>query len=93
MWAGHLIPPPPPPPPLRYFSPSHPWLVLTPHLQPRRASSLWPPPAWFLTRWVCLAACVAPRLLSMSEEDAVAYLIPYVPGQHMQSVGTNHPPP
>jgi len=35
-----------------------------------------------------LSGCVAPKLAHMSEEDFLAYLIPAVPGEHMQSVGT-----
>ena len=38
--------------------------------------------------WACLIASMAPYLSKMEEEDSIAYLMPFVPGQHMQSIGT-----
>ena len=38
--------------------------------------------------WLALAVLMTPHLTSVSDKDALAYLIPLVPGQHMQSLGT-----
>ena len=37
---------------------------------------------------VALVSIIGPRLAAVQEEDAVASLIPIMPGKHMQSVGT-----
>lgn len=38
--------------------------------------------------WVALLTLIYPHVSNLSEKDAVAFLIPLVPGQCMQSVGT-----
>jgi hypothetical protein len=38
--------------------------------------------------FLALALLLSPHLRSVDDKDAMAYLIPLVPGQHMQSVGT-----
>lgn len=38
--------------------------------------------------WLLLAALIYPHLANIDEKDAVASLMPLIPGQHMQSVGT-----
>ena len=38
--------------------------------------------------WLALLALLYPHLASINEKDAVSYLIPYIPGQRMQSLGT-----
>ena len=41
-----------------------------------------------LLMWLLLGTFLAPYLSAMTEEDMLVYLMPYVPGQHMQSLGT-----
>ena len=38
--------------------------------------------------WLGLIAVIYPHISSINDKDAVALLIPHVPGQHMQSIGT-----
>ena len=40
--------------------------------------------------WLGLISTIAPHVSNMKEEDTVAYLIPFVPGQYMQSIGTSY---
>ena len=40
------------------------------------------------TIWAGLGLALFPHLASVTDKDAMAYLIPMIPGQHMQTVGT-----
>eukprot|EP00939_MAST-03C_sp_MAST-3C-sp1_P003664 g3664.t1 len=44
--------------------------------------------AFRVLMWAALFGQMWPHLSSINEKDAVAYLIPYLPGEYMQSVGT-----
>ena len=41
-----------------------------------------------LFMWVGLISAMAPHVSNIKDDDAVAYLMPVVPGQYMQSLGT-----
>merc|ERR1711871_1587861 len=43
-----------------------------------------------LVMWAGLLSILGPQISKVSDEDAVTYLIPYVPGEYMQSVGTRY---
>ncbi len=43
-----------------------------------------------MVMWAGLLSILGPRLAAIEEEDAISYLIPFVPGQHMQTVGTQY---
>jgi hypothetical protein len=41
-----------------------------------------------LTMWISLFYLMYPHVSKINDKDAVSYMIPLIPGQHMQSVGT-----
>lgn len=43
-----------------------------------------------LAMWAGLLSILGPRLAAIQEEDAITYMIPYIPGAYMQSVGTQY---
>lgn len=43
-----------------------------------------------LVMWAGLLSILGPRLAAIQEEDAITYMIPYIPGAYMQSVGTHY---
>ena len=43
-----------------------------------------------LVMWAGLFSILVPQISNISDDDAVTYLIPYVPGEYMQSIGTRY---